>query len=67
MIAYGVVLVRDTGMPTVVALSIRDQLNRGELIGPEMIVTPGIFVDRIVAVAEPAQESALVAAGRTYR
>ncbi len=35
-------------------------------IDPEVIVTPGIFVDRIVTVAEPAQESRLVAAGRSY-
>ncbi len=35
-------------------------------IDPEMVVTPGIFVDRIVTVAYPAQESKLVAAGRSY-
>ncbi len=35
-------------------------------IDPESIVTPGIFVDRIVTVADPAQESKLVAAGRSY-
>ncbi|OMH33834.1 3-oxoacid CoA-transferase subunit A [Motiliproteus sp. MSK22-1] len=35
-------------------------------IDPEVIVTPGIFVDRIVTVTEPAQESRLVAAGRSY-
>jgi 3-oxoadipate CoA-transferase alpha subunit len=37
----------------------------GEL-DPEAIVTPGIFVNRIVAVANPAHESALVAAGVSY-
>ncbi len=35
-------------------------------IDPERVVTPGIFVDRIVTVADPAQESKLVAAGRSY-
>lgn len=35
-------------------------------IDPETVVTPGIFVDRVVAVAEPMHESELVAAGATY-
>lgn len=35
-------------------------------IDPEVVVTPGIFVDRVVTVAEPAQESVLVAEGRVY-
>ena len=35
-------------------------------IDPEVIVTPGIFVDRIVTVAEPAYESVLVSQGRSY-
>ncbi len=35
-------------------------------IDPEAIITPGIFVNRIVTVAEPAQESRLVAEGRVY-
>jgi 3-oxoadipate CoA-transferase alpha subunit len=35
-------------------------------IDPEVVVTPGIFVDRIVIVADPAQESRLVAEGRVY-
>jgi 3-oxoadipate CoA-transferase alpha subunit len=37
----------------------------GEL-DAEVIVTPGIFVNRVVAVADPAHESALVAAGSSY-
>ena len=37
----------------------------GEL-DPEVIVTPGIFVQRVVAVANPAHESALIAAGASY-
>ena len=35
-------------------------------IDPECVVTSGIFVDRIVTVAEPALESALVAQGASY-
>ena len=35
-------------------------------IDPEVIVTQGIFVHRIVTVEDPAQESKLVAAGRVY-
>jgi 3-oxoadipate CoA-transferase, alpha subunit len=35
-------------------------------IDPEVVVTPGIFVKRIVLVSDPAQESRLVAEGRTY-
>ncbi|MGB0953413.1 MAG: 3-oxoacid CoA-transferase subunit A [Planctomycetota bacterium] len=35
-------------------------------IDPEMVVTPGIFVNRVVQVAHPAHESELVAAGVTY-
>jgi 3-oxoadipate CoA-transferase alpha subunit len=43
----------------------------GEIVGdgdidPEHVVTPGIFVQRIVAVAEPALESELIASGATY-
>ena len=35
-------------------------------LDPECVVTPGIFVDRVVAVAEPLLESKLVAAGASY-
>jgi 3-oxoadipate CoA-transferase, alpha subunit len=35
-------------------------------IDPEAVVTPGIFVNRVVTVPNPAQESKLVAEGRTY-
>ncbi len=35
-------------------------------LDPEAIITPGIFVDRVVHVADPAHESALVAKGVTY-
>jgi 3-oxoadipate CoA-transferase alpha subunit len=35
-------------------------------INPEVVITPGIFVDRIVEVKNPAQESKLVAAAVSY-
>jgi 3-oxoadipate CoA-transferase alpha subunit len=35
-------------------------------IDPEIIVTPGIFVDRVVLASEPAHESELIAAGVSY-
>jgi len=35
-------------------------------IDPEHVVTPGIFVDRVVEVSEPLEESQLVAEGRRY-
>lgn len=35
-------------------------------IDPEIVVTPGIFVDRVVQVANPVHESELVAAGESY-
>lgn len=35
-------------------------------IDPEAVVTPGIFVNRVVLVPNPEQESRLVAEGRTY-
>lgn len=37
----------------------------GEL-DPETVVTPGIFVERVVEIANPAHESELVAAGVSY-
>ena len=41
------------------------QLEPGS-IDPEVVITPGIFVDRIITVAAPAQESKLVAEGKHY-
>ncbi len=35
-------------------------------LDPEMIITPGIFVERVVEIAAPAHESELVAAGVSY-
>ncbi|PHQ78385.1 MAG: 3-oxoadipate CoA-transferase [Phycisphaera sp.] len=36
------------------------------MIDPEVVVTPGIFVDRVVEVANPVYESDLVTAGVSY-
>ncbi|MBW1880850.1 MAG: 3-oxoacid CoA-transferase subunit A [Deltaproteobacteria bacterium] len=35
-------------------------------IDPEQVVTPGIFVDRVVEVPDPQYESVLIAEGRSY-
>ena len=46
-------------------VQVQEIVDAGDL-DPECIVTPGIFVDRVVQVAQPAHESELVAAGATY-
>ncbi len=46
MIANGVLLVRDMGMPNEYILGLRDQLNRGETLGPEMVTT-GAMLDGV--------------------
>jgi 3-oxoadipate CoA-transferase alpha subunit len=38
---------------------------RGE-IDPEHVITPGIFVDRVVEVPQPVHEDTLIAEGRSY-
>jgi imidazolonepropionase-like amidohydrolase len=43
LIANGVVLVRDMGMPTDAILKVRDRLNRGEALGPAMVATGAIL------------------------
>jgi 3-oxoadipate CoA-transferase alpha subunit len=35
-------------------------------IDPEVVVTPGIFVNRVVEVPAPVHEDTLIAAGRSY-
>ena len=40
-------------------------VGRGD-INPEHVVTPGIFVNRIIAVTNPIHEDVLIAEGRTY-
>lgn len=46
-------------------VQVRHFVAAGE-IDPEVVVTPGIFVDRVVHVPNPAQESKLVAEGVRY-
>lgn len=46
-------------------VQVQEIVEPGE-IDPEAVVTPGIFVDRVVCVPEPAHESELVAAGACY-
>ncbi len=43
MIANGVLLVRDMGMPNDYILPLRDELNQGKTLGPEMIATGAIL------------------------
>ena len=49
----------------VTVVQVIDVVAAGEL-DPEVIVTPGVFVDRVVRVQDPAYESELVAKGVTY-
>jgi 3-oxoadipate CoA-transferase alpha subunit len=35
-------------------------------IDPEQVVTPGIFVNRVVEVTQPIHEDVLIAEGRSY-
>ncbi len=44
MIANGVMLVRDMGMPNDYILPLRDELNSGKTLGPEMVTT-GVILD----------------------
>jgi 3-oxoadipate CoA-transferase, alpha subunit len=46
-------------------VQVREMVEVGE-IDPEHVVTPGIFVDRVVVVPDPHQESVLVKEGRCY-
>ena len=38
---------------------------RGD-IDPEHVITPGIFVNRVVEIPDPVHEDTLIAAGRSY-
>lgn len=49
----------------VTVVQVAEVLAPGEL-DPESVVTPGIFVNRVVGVASPVHESELVAAGVAY-
>lgn len=46
-------------------VQVQTLVDAGDL-DPEAIVTPGIFVDRVVEITEPAHESILVASGERY-
>lgn len=50
---------------TTAIAQVKELLEVGE-IDPETVVTPGIFVSRLVVVASPAQESQLVKEGKCY-
>lgn len=50
---------------TTTIVQVREMAEVGA-IDPEHVVTPGIFVDRIVVIPEPQQESVLVKEGRCY-
>jgi imidazolonepropionase-like amidohydrolase len=43
MLANGVTLVRDMGMPNELILGLRDSLNRGEMLGPQMVAAGAIL------------------------
>ncbi len=53
-----------TAATTTIA-QVQELVEVGE-IDPETVVTPGIFVHRLVAIASPAQESQLVKEGKCY-
>ena len=46
-------------------VQVRELVELGE-IDPEHVVTPGVFVDRVVVIPDPQQESVLVKEGRCY-
>jgi len=46
-------------------VQVREMVEVGTL-DPEQVVTPGVFVDRVVVVPDPQQESSLVKEGRVY-
>lgn len=69
LIANGVLIVRDMGNPNEYILPLRDQLNRSETLGPEMIATgamldgsPAIIPTISISVSTPEQGRAAVRA-----
>jgi imidazolonepropionase-like amidohydrolase len=71
MIAHGVTFVRDLGNATDTIIPIRDQLNKGELLGPEMICT-GAIIDGVPPIwpfSEPCDtpEEARAAVQKLYK
>jgi len=55
-------------MATAAAVTIvqSEEVVQPGILDPEVIITPGIFVHRLVTVSDPAHESLLVAAERSY-
>ena len=69
LLANGVLLVRDMGMPNEYILPLRDQLNRGEVLGPEMFAAgsmldgnPALIPTISISVSTPEQGRAAVQA-----
>ena len=67
LLANGVLLVRDMGMPNEYILPLRDQLNRGEVLGPEMFAagsmldgSPAIIPTISISVSTPEEGRAAV-------
>lgn len=67
LIANGILLVRDMGTPNEYILTLRDELNRGDTLGPEMITTgtildgdPPVIPSISVAVTTPEEGRAAV-------
>jgi len=50
---------------TITIVQAKKRVAAGE-IDPEIVVTPGIFVNRIVELVNPVHEDTLIAAGRSY-
>lgn len=50
---------------TTTIVQTKNLVDRGD-IDPEHVVTPGIFVDRVVEVRNPVHEDVLIAEGRSY-
>jgi len=50
---------------TTTIVQTKNLVERGE-IDPEHVVTPGIFVDRVIEVADPVHEDTLIAEARSY-
>lgn len=59
---FGPIMAMGSGVAIV---QVEDVVEPGQ-IDPEVVVSPGIFLDRVVQVANPAHESELVAAGVSY-
>jgi len=59
---FGPIMAMGSGVAIV---QVEEVVEPGE-IDPEIVVSPGIFVDRVVEVTDPAHESELVAAGVSY-